>query len=119
FQSDRLFELEWQGVVDCAVRLNLQCTLVKIRLRRHAIASCSLVMLLRHCFSHLNSGFQTIDMNTDSSLFYLRDKWIQRTRLTRARSMISSPRPLRTAFIMKKLKPLACSKVIVGCIESS
>ena len=43
----------------------------------------------------------------------------QRRRLTFARSMISSPRPLRTAFIMNRLKPFACSRVIVGGIESS
>ena len=43
----------------------------------------------------------------------------QRKRLTFAKSTISSPRPLRTAFIMKRLKPFACSKVIVGGIESS
>ena len=43
----------------------------------------------------------------------------QQRRLTRVRSMISSPRPLRAAFIMKRVKPLASSKVIVGGIESS
>jgi hypothetical protein len=43
----------------------------------------------------------------------------QRNRFTRARSIISSPRPLRTAFAMNKPKPFACSKLIVGGIESS
>src|SRR5580692_8633366 len=38
----------------------------------------------------------------------------QRRRLTRARSIISSPRPLRTALSMKRLKPFICSSVIVG-----
>lgn len=42
-----------------------------------------------------------------------------RNKLTLARSMISSPRPLKTAFSMNKLKPLACSRVIVGGIASS
>ena len=44
---------------------------------------------------------------------------LQRRRLTLARSMSSSPRPLRTALSMNKLKPLACSKLTVGGMESS
>ena len=42
-----------------------------------------------------------------------------RNRLIFARSMISSPRPLRTALIMNRLKPVICSSVIVGGMESS
>ena len=44
---------------------------------------------------------------------------VYRNKLISARSMISSPRPLRTAFIMNRLKPLACSRVIAGGIASS
>lgn len=42
-----------------------------------------------------------------------------RNRLILARSMISLPRPLRTALSMNRLKPLICSRVIVGGMASS
>src|SRR5271163_1572980 len=42
-----------------------------------------------------------------------------RSRFSLAISRISSPRPLRMALNMKRLKPFACSKVIVGGMASS
>jgi len=42
----------------------------------------------------------------------------QRTRLVLARSMISLPRPSRTAFDHERLKPLIWSTVMVGGMES-
>src|SRR6266550_4573047 len=43
----------------------------------------------------------------------------QRNRLIFARSTISSPRPLRTALRVKRVKPFICARLIVGGMESS
>jgi hypothetical protein len=65
-------------------------------------------LFYRLLLSHVVLPFSSLDAECSATY---------RKRLTSARSTISSPRPLRTAFNAKRLKPFICSKVIVGGIR--